>query len=58
MKSENKLDMSYFDKFLTLWVVLCMVAGVLIGKFLPAIPALLGRLEYANISIPSLCSSG
>ena len=52
MKSENKLDMSYFDKFLTLWVVLCMVAGVLIGKFLPAIPALLGRLEYANISIP------
>jgi ACR3 family arsenite transporter len=52
MKKEQKLDMSFFDKFLTLWVVLCMVAGVLIGKFLPGIPALLGRLEYANISIP------
>jgi ACR3 family arsenite transporter len=50
--SENKLDMSFFDKFLTLWVVLCMVAGVLIGKFLPGIPAFLGRFEYANISIP------
>jgi ACR3 family arsenite transporter len=52
MKSENKLDMSFFDKFLTFWVILCMVAGVMIGKFLPSIPALLGRLEYANISIP------
>lgn len=29
-----------------------MFAGVLIGKFLPGIPALLGRFEYANVSIP------
>ena len=29
-----------------------MVAGVLLGKFLPAIPAFLGRFEYANVSIP------
>ena len=52
MKKEQKLKISFFDKYLTVWVVLCMVAGVLIGKFLPSIPALLGRLEYANISIP------
>jgi len=52
MKSENKLDMSFFDKFLTLWVALCMVAGIMIGKFLPGVPAFLGRFEYANISIP------
>ncbi|MDO9080325.1 MAG: ACR3 family arsenite efflux transporter, partial [Desulfuromonadales bacterium] len=31
---------------------LCMVAGVLIGKFLPAIPAQLARFEYAKVSIP------
>ena len=28
------------------------VAGVLIGQFLPGIPAFLGRFEYANVSIP------
>ncbi|MBV5332448.1 ACR3 family arsenite efflux transporter, partial [bacterium] len=30
----------------------CMVAGILIGKFLPGIPAFMGRFEYANVSIP------
>lgn len=29
-----------------------MVIGVLIGKFIPAIPAFLGKFEYANVSIP------
>jgi len=33
-------------------VALCMVAGVLIGRFLPGIPAFLGKFEYANVSIP------
>jgi arsenite transporter len=51
---ENKKDsgISFFERNLTLWVALCMVAGVLIGKFLPAIPAGLARFEYANVSIP------
>jgi len=44
--------MSFFDKYLTVWVALCMVAGVLIGKFLPGIPAFLGKFEYANVSLP------
>jgi len=52
MSNKQKLDMSFFDKYLTLWVALCMVAGVLIGKFLPGIPAFLGKFEYANVSIP------
>mgnify|MGYP003901351627 CR=1 FL=1 len=29
-----------------------MVTGILIGRFLPAIPEFLGKLEYANVSIP------
>jgi len=49
--SENT-GISFFEKYLTVWVALCMVAGILIGKFLPAIPAFLGKLEYANVSIP------
>lgn len=50
---ENKnATIGFFEKYLTLWVVLCMVVGVLIGKFLPGVPAFLGRFEYANVSIP------
>ncbi len=49
---KQKLDISFFDRYLTVWVALCMVAGVLIGKFLPGIPAFLGKFEYANVSIP------
>lgn len=29
-----------------------MLSGILIGKFIPGIPAFLGKLEYANVSIP------
>ncbi len=49
---KKRLDISSFDRYLTVWVALCMVAGILIGRFLPTIPAFLGRFEYANVSIP------
>ena len=51
-KEHQDTGISFFEKYLTVWVALCMVAGILIGKFLPAIPAFLGKLEYANVSIP------
>lgn len=43
---------SFFERYLTLWVAICMVVGVLIGVYLPAIPELLGAFEYASVSIP------
>ena len=48
----KKSGISFFDKYLTVWVILCMVAGILIGKYLPFIPEFLGKFEYANVSIP------
>ena len=36
--SEEKSAISIFQKYFTVWVILCMVIGVLIGKFLPQIP--------------------
>jgi ACR3 family arsenite transporter len=51
-KREQLSGISFFEKYLTLWVALCMVAGVLIGQFLPQIPAFLGKFEYAKVSIP------
>jgi ACR3 family arsenite transporter len=42
----------FFEKYLTVWVILCMVVGVGIARFLPGIPNFLGKLEYANVSMP------
>lgn len=44
--------MSIFERYLTLWVALCIVAGILVGQFLPVIPETLNRFEYYNVSIP------
>ena len=52
MKRSKTDGISFFERNLSLWVILCMVAGVLIGKFLPAIPAELAKFEYAKVSIP------
>lgn len=52
MEKTKTQGIGFFEKYLTIWVILCMVAGVLIGKFLPGIPDFLGKFEYANVSIP------
>ena len=52
MSKVKSQGIGFFEKYLTLWVVICMVIGVLIGKFLPVIPEFLGRFEYAQVSIP------
>lgn len=52
MKKSNESTIGFFEKYLTVWVILCMIVGVIIGKFFPAVPAFLSRFEYANVSIP------
>jgi len=52
MKKDKPAGIGFFEKYLTVWVILCMAAGVLIGRFLPGVPAFLNRFEYANVSIP------
>lgn len=51
-KENQNTGIGFFEKYLTIWVALCMVAGILIGKYLSAIPEFLGKLEYAQVSIP------
>lgn len=50
--NNPQVGIGFFEKYLTLWVILCMAAGIMIGKFLPGIPAFLGKFEYAQVSIP------
>lgn len=49
---RRKTDIGFFEHYLSVWVLLCMAAGVMLGVFLPVIPEFLGRFEYANVSIP------
>jgi len=44
--------MSVFERFLTLWVFLCIVGGILFGRFFPAVSQTVGRLEIANVNLP------
>src|SRR5512139_1432452 len=44
--------MSVFERWLTLWVALCIVAGVLLGQLLPAPFQALGRMEVAQVNLP------
>jgi ACR3 family arsenite transporter len=49
----NKAEgISFFDRYLSLWVAACIIAGIAIGKFLPVAPEVLGKFEYASVSIP------
>lgn len=52
MSNKKTQGISFFEKYLTFWVILCMVAGILIGRYLPGVPAFLEKFEYAQQSIP------
>jgi ACR3 family arsenite transporter len=49
---EKKQGIGFFERYLTLWVALCIIAGIAVGQWLPAIPQTLSKFEYANVSIP------
>ena len=44
--------MSFFERWLTLWVALCIVAGVILGQQLHGPVQALGRMELAQVNIP------
>jgi ACR3 family arsenite transporter len=56
MSKDNKVkvsqEMDVFSRYLTLFVALCIVAGILIGRFFPWFPNTLSKFEYANVSVP------
>ena len=49
---KKNQGISFFERTLTLWVAICIVVGILIGQYIPSVPATLHRFEYANVSIP------
>jgi len=44
--------MNLFERYLSLWVGLCIVVGVLLGQWLPELFQAVGRLEVAQVNLP------
>ncbi len=44
--------MSRFERYLTVWVALCIVAGVALGHLFPAVFRLIGAAEFARVNLP------
>ena len=44
--------MNFFERFLSLWVLLCIVLGVALGQGFPAVFQSLGDLQVARINLP------
>jgi arsenite transporter len=42
----------FFERYLTLWVALCIVAGVVLGQLLPGAFRTMGALEVAQVNVP------
>ncbi|MGL4571009.1 MAG: ACR3 family arsenite efflux transporter [Clostridium sp.] len=52
-EKTQEVGIGFFEKYLTVWVFICIFVGVIIGKFIPAIPETLSKFEYYNVSIPT-----
>ena len=44
--------MSVFERYLSVWVLLCIVAGIALGQFAPGVFQAIGRMEVAQVNLP------
>lgn len=47
-----KVELGFFEKYLTIWVFLCMAVGIGFGKIAPSVIQVLGSLSIAQINLP------
>ncbi len=48
----RKAELGLFEKYLTLWIAICIVAGLLVGRFLPQFGQFMDSLKFRQLSIP------
>ena len=51
-KRAAAAPMSVFERFLSVWVFLCIVAGIALGQWLPGVFQAIGRMEVAQVNLP------
>jgi ACR3 family arsenite transporter len=49
---EHEASLGLFEKYLTLWIAICIVLGLLVGRFLPQFGELVDSLKFGQLSIP------
>ena len=52
MVEKSKVQLGIFEKYLALWVLLCMLTGLFLSRFLPELSLAINNLQFAGISIP------
>ncbi|WP_209262580.1 ACR3 family arsenite efflux transporter [Thiorhodococcus minor] len=52
VKQAAGAKLGIFERWLTLWVALCIVAGITLGHFLPGVFQSIGALEVAQVNLP------
>jgi len=50
--SKNRKQLSIFEKYLTIWVGLCIIAGIILGKTIPQLAVSLNNMSIYQVSIP------
>jgi ACR3 family arsenite transporter len=50
--TKKELSLGLWEKYLTLWIAICIVAGLLVGRFLPEFGQFMESLKFAQLSIP------
>jgi ACR3 family arsenite transporter len=51
MNAATSSPMGLFERYLSVWVALCIAMGVILGSALPDLFAVVSRLEYANVNL-------
>jgi len=49
---EHEASLGLFEKYLTLWIAMCIILGLLMGSFLPQFGELVDSLKFGQLSIP------
>lgn len=49
---SGKPAMSVFERYLSLWVFVCIVAGIALGQVMPGLFQSIGRMEVAQVNLP------
>ncbi|WP_449727705.1 ACR3 family arsenite efflux transporter [Chromobacterium rhizoryzae] len=52
LRRDGPASMSRFERYLTLWVFLCIIAGIALGQTLPQLFQAIGKLEIAQVNLP------
>jgi ACR3 family arsenite transporter len=52
MTESQAASIGFFERYLTLWVFLCIAAGIMLGQLAPGLAQSIGSLELAHVNIP------